>query len=143
MAEEVRVQPRLEFGMRNALLIAAAFLLLSGCQPIFGPTACTLIGCESGLAIEFATVPTEAVRVEAFVREGGPRYVFDCPDANRCGPGVFFPGFTPEVVTIRVTTASGSTTQTVRPKYTKSRPNGPDCPPECIQARVQVTIPGA
>ncbi|HEX2094696.1 MAG TPA: hypothetical protein VHG28_19985 [Longimicrobiaceae bacterium] len=128
--------------MRNALLLAAA-LLLPECQDIPGPGACTLIGCESGLAVELVGAPAGPYRIEAYVREDGPRQVFDCPDPARCLGEAFFAGFTPEVVTIRVTTASGTVTRTFRPEYRKSRPNGPDCPPECVQARVRVETAGS
>jgi hypothetical protein len=45
-------------------------------------------------------------------------------------------------VTIRVTTASGSrVTEVGNVEYRITRPNGPGCPPECLQATVVVELP--
>ena len=58
----------------------------------------TLIGCSSGLEVQLSSIPAGPCRVEAFVREGDPPYVLECPGAAECGGRAFFADFTPEVV---------------------------------------------
>lgn len=125
------------------LLLFPALLLLSGCGSIFGPTACTLIGCESGVEVAFAQRPDAPFRIEAEV-PGHPssRYVYECDEVSRCGGRIFFADFTPDVVRIRVVTAAGTTEQIYSPQYSESRPNGPDCEPLCRTARIMLPLPG-
>lgn len=127
--------------MRCLLLVCAvASVLLSGCNGLAGPTACTEIGCESGLEVVLENAPAVPFRVEAEVPGQQGLYVFDCPDPARCGR-VFFAAFTPDYVRIRVTTAAGTVARDVRPQYAEARPNGPDCPPLCRTATVAVPLP--
>jgi hypothetical protein len=49
--------------------------------------------------------------------------------------------YTPEEVTLTVHWNGQSKTQTVSPSYYSFRPNGPDCPPECRSAFVEITLP--
>jgi hypothetical protein len=131
---------------RSGTLFAAALTLgTAACRALLdsGDVVCTRIGCSSGLTIRFDAVPPPgAYRVELLpAGEGGPRYVVECPDASRCTGGATFPGFTGDYVVVRVTTARGVLTREVRPTYTESRPNGPDCPPVCQQATVAVPLP--
>ena len=72
----------------------------------------------------------------------GPHYVYDCANAAQCGTWAMFTDYTPEAVTIRVTTSAGTREQTAQPTYSVSRPNGPNCGPECRQAQVTVALPG-
>lgn len=123
------------------MLVIPALLLLSGCGSIIGPTACTLIGCESGLEVLFDGAQTEPVRVEAEVPGRPGRFVLECDGTNRCRGGVFFADFTPDAVRIRIVSAAGTTEQLYRPTYTERRPNGPNCEPLCRTARVTAVLP--
>jgi hypothetical protein len=126
----------------RALLSAAAALLSGAGCSVFDPgdDVCTLAGCFSGLRVELAARPTGPFRVEvtSAAAPGGATYVFDCPDAARCGPGAFFPDFTPERVTVRVVTSGGAVTRDFAPAYRTFRPNGDDCEPTCREATVRV-----
>ena len=94
---------------------AVAFLLLSstGCGVIGPGDSCTLIGCNSGLTVHLNAKPTGAYKVEV----------------------VSHPF-------VRITTSTGTkTVEITTVNYVTSRPNGPDCDPECRQATVNVDIP--
>jgi hypothetical protein len=54
---------------------------------------------------------------------------------------VFFPSFTPHHVLIRIITPAGETVREVYPEYEPSQPNGPECPPTCFTAYVDVDLP--
>ena len=120
-------------------LATACVALLAGCNGISG--ACTLIGCDSGLVVLLAQAPTGPYRIEVFSREDAPHYAFDCAVPGQCGD-VRFVDYTPESVTIRVTTSAGTREQTAQPKYSVYRPNGPNCEPTCRSAAVTVALPG-
>lgn len=128
--------------MRFSALFALGVpaILLSGCNGLL-PTDCTLIDCDDGLSVELAAIPTGTYQVEVLLPTG-EIHAAECPDTSRCGPGIFFfSGVTAAEVTIRVTTEAGTRSETVRPRYLESRPNGPGCPPLCRQARVTVGLP--
>ena len=120
---------------------AACVALLAGCTGILDGT-CTLIGCSSGLTVSLAQAPAGAYRIEVFSSPNGPHYVYDCANAAQCGTTTMFTDYTPESVTIRVTTSAGTREQTAQPTYNVGRPNGPNCGPECKQAQVTVALPG-
>jgi hypothetical protein len=123
----------------NRSLSAACVALLAGCSGI--SDLCTLVDCQSGLLVQLAQTPTGPYRIEVFSRDDAPHYVFDCANPATCGYAMFL-DYTPELVTIRVTTAAGTSEQTVQPTYDIDRPNGPNCEPTCKAANVTVPLPG-
>jgi hypothetical protein len=122
-------------------LATACVALLAGCNGIIDG-ACTLIACSSGLTVQLAQAPAGAYRIEVFSSPEGPHYVYDCANPAQCGTAATFSDYTPATVTIRVTTPAGTREQTAQPAYGVSRPNGPNCGPECTQATVTVALPG-
>lgn len=120
-------------------LSAACVALLAGCNGFDG--LCTLVGCDSVLLVRLAQAPAGPYRIEVFSHADAPHYVFDCANPATCGEARFV-DYTPELVTIRVTTAAGASEQTVQPTYDVDRPNGPNCEPTCKGAVVTVPLPG-
>ncbi|MFL5537556.1 MAG: hypothetical protein ACJ8J0_01105 [Longimicrobiaceae bacterium] len=120
-------------------LSAACVALLAGCSGI--SDLCTLVDCDSGLLVQLAQTPTGPYRIEVFSHPESPHYVFDCANPATCGYALFV-DYTPSQVTIRVTTAAGTSEQTVKPTYDVDRPNGPNCDPACMQGTVTVPLPG-
>jgi hypothetical protein len=117
---------------RLSLLPASLVLLLSSCSDV--GQVCTLIGCYDGLSVTLASPPATPFRVEAYVQVGlGSRYTQTC-NATPCY--VFFPGFTPPAVRIDVIAGVDTVTREFTPAYVLSRPNGPQCDPECRNATV-------
>jgi hypothetical protein len=123
--------------MRRFLALAGASLI--GCSDIL-PRACTLIGCDHQLLVAFETPPSGAVRVEALEDGATSPRVIECP-VGSCSFGARFTDFTPAHVVITVITDQGSKQFDLQPEYEQVRPNGRDCPPECTQARVVVSLP--
>ena len=125
----------------SRLFTVATVAVLGGCNGIFGPGACTLVGCDSGLTVRLDRVPAGTFRIEAISPEGAPSQVYDCAGAGpQCAPEAVFRDFTPSQVTIRVTTASGTVTQTFQPQYSENAPNGRECGPICRNATVTVAL---
>lgn len=121
--------------IRSPLLYAAA-AVLAGCTP-FG--ACTLVGCDDGLAVQFQQPPASPFRIEASVPGDPTQYAIDCASAQACFP--MFSGLVAERVTIRLITQQGTRTQEFQPGYKNVYPNGRRCGPACRQATV--TFPAA
>ena len=123
-------------GLLLAVLAAALGAGLSACNAL-GPQACTQIGCDSGLLVELQDEPQAPFTVTATAEDGRTRTI-DCPDPANCR--IFFEGFTPSEVTITYESGGDAVEQTFSPAYTRSRPNGEDCPPECVNATVRLDI---
>lgn len=122
----------------RTFLFSATAAGLAGCTP-FG--ACTLIGCEDGLSVEFQRPPAGAFRIEASVPGDPTQYAIDCASAATCFP--MFPGLVAQRVTIRLVTQEGTRTQEFQPRYEDFYPNGRRCGPACRQATVTFPEQGA
>ena len=115
-----------------------ALVLLASCNPI--TQACTLIGCEDGLAVRLNGAPAGPYRVEAWSELRIAPTVYECGAAETCPP-IFFPGFAGNDVVVRVTTAAGVRTQAFDGvEYQAVYPNGRRCGGACEQAVVTVQL---
>lgn len=100
--------------------------------PPRGPVMCTQIGCSDGLNVELDGF-TEEVELE--LAAGGETRTVTCQPPGPCHH--FVPDFTPEEVTATVFLPDREEERTFTPEYREERPNGPDCPPVCRQARIR------
>ncbi len=125
--------------MKRAFLLWALLIGAACTGDQYGP-ACTLIGCEDGLSVDVqGDLPASyTVSLEA---AGMAMVEYQCTAAAPCSVPHFVPDFTPETVVVRVQGGGVDYSETVTPEYTISRPNGPDCPPECQQATIVVQVP--
>ncbi|WP_420130168.1 hypothetical protein [Longimicrobium sp.] len=121
----------------RSLLFSALAALLAGCIPT---GACTLIGCFDGLSVEFSRPPAGPFRIEATVANGTAVQPIECTDASSCD--LTFRDLIAEQVTLRLTTAEGTLTQSFQPRYEDLYPNGRRCGPSCRQATVTFQLPG-
>ena len=119
------------------LAIAVLAMTLSSCDPDERLQACTLIGCESGLRVVLTTPPAAPYRVEAYVPGSAVRQMRQCNTGGTCD--ITFVDFTPAQVTIEVITTADTVRRDAAPAYQISRPNGPQCDPECRSATVTVS----
>jgi hypothetical protein len=103
-------------------------------------TDCTLIGCDSGLVLRFATPLAGSFHVEATSPDAGSRS-YDCATSPGCLDGAFIVGYFPKTVTLTVTYQGRTATTTVSPTYQESRPNGSGCDPLCRQGIVTLPLP--
>jgi hypothetical protein len=105
--------------------------------------ACTRIGCDDGWTVELvgaAALPaTYTIRVlvdDAVVAS------VQCTPTQPCGEQVFLPGLTAAEAELEIVGGAAPLRWTVTPEYSTLQPNGPNCPPTCRQARVQVRLTG-
>lgn len=128
--------------MRRASLYALAVVIAgiaagsSACDDAPSGTVCTLIGCEDGLRVEIEGGLALPYTVSASVPGASHPWVVECTVAAPCDGSVWFPEFTPDFVRITVETESETRTRDVQVDYESFRPNGPECPPECLQGTV-------
>ncbi len=122
------------------LAIALTALAAACDEDASGPRACTLIGCQSGLTLDLSgDLPADfTIRLSA---DSDSTRTIECDPAHPCEPTVFVSDFTPPRVFIEIDGADLGFRQEFVPEYVTSRPNGPDCPPECRQARLDVVLP--
>jgi hypothetical protein len=106
--------------------------------------ACTRIGCEDGWTLELvgaAALPaTYTIRV---LVDGAVVASVQCSPARPCGEQVFVAGVTAAEAELEIIGGAAPLRWTVTPEYTSLQPNGPNCPPTCRQARVQVRLAGS
>jgi|SRR4029079_5473164 hypothetical protein len=127
----------------SSLRVGGAIVLLAlaaGCSDAV--SVCTELGCMSGLTIHLTSLPAAPFRIEVTVG-GYPDilYSYDCMTGPRCDQDAWFPGLIADRVhvTVRVGTSSRSTD--ITPAYVHFRPNGPNCPPDCLSATISVIPP--
>jgi hypothetical protein len=142
--------------------VLTVVLLTSGCESATASHGCTLVGCVSGLQVDFQTQawPTGAYRVEVTDTTGLHACSTALPlsqDPTTCAgfqlqtSGSALPTTqqslagvhlqtTPSPVTIEVLRDGKSLTkQTFQPVYTTASPNGAGCEPTCTQAHLTMT----
>jgi hypothetical protein len=118
------------------LMLAAA--TGTGCDP-FGTGWCTEIGCWDQVTVELEGPLAGSFAVTA-IGDGEQPVVIDCSPTEPCGRRLVLAGFAPASLTVTYTDSAGSLVETFTPDYDRSRPNGPDCPPECRQATVLLRV---
>lgn len=116
--------------------LSVACAAFASCNP-FEPRACTQIGCSSGLSVVLEGTPTAPFTLTA--TGAGTMESIVCEEAAGCP--LFFEGFAPSQVTISYESGGKEVEQTFSPSYTRSRPNGEDCPPECLSGTVVLELP--
>ena len=122
----------------RALSMCIVACLVAACRSATPPMqACTLIGCSDGVTIIVAGAPPARYTV-ALELPDGRRRSLRCEAAAGCAAGLFFEDVSAEQVTVEISSDAGTSVHEVRPSYVESQPNGPDCPPVCRQARVEV-----
>lgn len=117
-------------------MLAVLAAAVGGCD-LAEPGLCTLVACTDGLLIEFNGTPAAEFTVIA-TADTGETESLTCTDQNACL--LVFRDFTPPEVTIRYESSEQTIEQTFTPEYERTRPNGPDCPPECLVATVVVDL---
>lgn len=136
---EVSAKLRKERTLNRLIVLAAlsvAGSALISCNPL-EPRACTLIGCNSGLRVEIEGTPSGPFTLTATA--GGASESVSCEQGTACD--LFFEDLTPSQVTISYESGGEEIEQTFSPSYTRSRPNGEDCPPECVNGTVVLELP--
>lgn len=126
------------------VLSSALLLLASACLSSSGPSGvCTLLPCAPGLRIDLSSALPEGSRLEVFeVASPAQVRTVPCTASQRCEQFVFIVDYQPTgPIQVRVVTPGRTVTGApVTPVYQTVTPNGRDCPPSCVQARVNAPV---
>lgn len=119
-------------------------------SPVSPTHMCTLIGCRDYLELRLSHEPPQEYVVRVTSSTGESKSITCNPGSEiatasltpDCQAGrVIFYDFVPDEVTIKITWQSGSYSTSGHPTYTSFMPNGPDCPPVCKKATLEVNLP--
>lgn len=130
--------PSRRFGTAVVVLLVMP-LALAACNPL-APKACTLIACAGTFIVEVSGASAGTPVTVVATAPDGTSKTAACRGAGTACTA-FIDGFMPQTATVRVSWNSGTAEFAVTPTYVTTYPNGPDCPPACVQARVALTIP--
>ena len=122
-------------------VLSVVILAVAGCgsNPV---TACTALGCFSGLRLTFDRQPDAETVITIEVDVGGIPWVVRCGVDTDCSTGLSLPDFFPESARVRITSPAGDVVvHEIEPEYEETQPNGPDCPPVCVFATVGLELP--
>ena len=127
----------------HRVLLGLAGLLLawagtSGCG-VVGPRVCTEMGCSSGLVVDLQGASDVPFTLTASVAGRAPE-TLECQSPDACL--LLFEDLTAAEVTLTYTSGGVTVQRTFTPEYERIRPNGEDCPPECVSATVVFDVNG-
>ena len=126
----------------SAFIIFFFSLLFWGCDDsgFFGGQVCTLVGCEDGVSILIGEERPDTLSVTVFVDdESEPYGAIECTDPDH--PCFFRVGEeTPEKITVDIKWEGGEFLESFEPAYEAYQPNGPDCPPTCATASIEINL---
>lgn len=126
-------------GWIGALAVTSLALVAPGCDnSVTG--ACTLIACDDVIRVDLVDVP-ETFTI-TFRAEGEEPLVLDSTDPDFADDVVFIPDVESDRITVEVEADGVEFTETFDLEYETFRPNGPDCPPECRMATIEVDVDG-
>jgi hypothetical protein len=126
--------------MSSRYLAVCLALVTAACTSATQEQACTLIGCSDGLVVRVEGAPEGMTTIE-LKRPFRSPVVLTCTGPDHCAGGIQFADQTPAHAIITITSGDRVKSVELDLAYTKSRPNGPGCEPECRQASVTVVLP--
>jgi len=130
--------------MKTQLLLAALSLttLLAGCAPL--SVGCTEIGCSDQLTLTFVNENNAPITdLAGEISFDGQTLAFDCasPDDSapyECRGDQLILYAAPSEITIAAVGATHEAAGTMAIDYETLQPNGPSCPPTCLQATMTI-----
>ena len=126
------------------LPLLLAVILSSGCEKmgIGRGQVCTQAGCEDGVTVQLSEERPDSLSLTIYMDDNSE--AFDsliCTDqVSSCV--IRAGGITPEKVTVVITWDNEEFRQTFTPGYESFQPNGPDCPPVCKVAAIDIDLSG-
>jgi hypothetical protein len=113
-----------------------------GCEdsPFGGDRVCTQIGCSDGFSVRVSDQRPDSLSISLFINEDAEPFASrhcTMPDQT-CA--LFAEGVTPERVTVQIDWEGGAFRETFTLQYEEFQPNGPDCPPTCRNAGVEIEL---
>jgi len=109
---------------------------------ISGGQACTQAGCADGITIQLSEDRPDSLSLTLYLNDETAAFdSITCTNQDsscvlRAG------GITPETVTVEIRWNNEEYRQSITPEYESFQPNGPDCPPVCSVAVLEIDVTG-
>jgi hypothetical protein len=133
-----------DFKLSAILPVFLFGLFFTGCDGsrFFGGTSCTAAGCVDGVTVSISDERPDSLSLSIFLDDESEAFESKkCTNQDRpCE--IYAGGETPNTVRVEATWRNGEFINTFNPEYETIQPNGPDCPPTCTQASIQIDLSG-
>lgn len=124
------------------LSLLLAVIISSGCEEmgIGGGQVCTQIGCDDGVTVQLLEERPDSLSLTIYMDDNSEAFDFViCTDqVSSCF--IRAGGITPEKVTVEIKWGNEEFRQTFSPEYESFQPNGPNCPPDCEIATIDIDL---
>jgi len=109
---------------------------------IGGGQACTQIGCDDGINVQVSDERPDSLSLTIYLDD--ETEAFDSIVCTNQEPSCVLRtgGITPETVTVEIKWDTEEYRQIFTPEYESFQPNGPDCPPVCNIALLEIDLTG-
>jgi hypothetical protein len=124
-------------GVSVQCTLAIMLAMSAGSCGLSDTEPCTLIGCEGGLWIRLGEPTAGPVSARAVLPDGTVLEA-ECVGEFQCSGGLFFANVTVPSALLEIEIGGAVRTLQVALTYIEARPNGPDCPPPCPIATVDL-----
>jgi len=128
----------------NLITVLLLLTLSAGCDKmgIGGDQACTQIGCDDGINVQLSDERPDSLSLTIYLDD--ETEAFDSIVCTNQEPSCVLRtgGITPETVTVEIKWDTEEYRQTFTPEYESFQPNGPDCPPVCNIALLEIILTG-
>lgn len=103
---------------------------------------CTQIGCDDGVTVQLSEERPDSLSLTIYIDDNSGAFdsVICTDQVSSCI--IRAGGVTPEKVTVEIKWANEEFRQTFSPEYERFQPNGPDCPPVCEVAAIEIDLSG-
>ena len=133
--------------MKNQACFSLFFILLmgligTGCDKlsIGGDRVCTEIGCSDGISLRISGERPDTISIS--IKKNQETELIgsgQCTEPDQ-SCRLFVQGETPESITVEIGWEGEAFKDTFIPQYEEFQPNGPDCPPTCSVATVEINF---
>jgi len=125
------------------LSLLLAVIISSGCEESGiddGQVVCTHVGCDDGVTVQLSEERPDSLSLTIHVDDNTEAFdsVICTDQVNSCF--IRAGGITPEKVTVEIKWGNEEFRQTFSPEYESFQPNGPNCPPDCEIATIDIDL---
>lgn len=133
--------------MKNfKLFIVLSMIILgflsAGCDgsEFFGGEVCTQVGCSDGVTIRISEERPDSLSLTIYLNDDTEAFATThCTNQNQhCILGI--DEETPENVAVKIGWKNGEFNKIFTPEYENFQPNGPECPPTCKSAFIEIDL---
>jgi len=126
---------------KEFILLILGMIVLVACNPSNDKALkpCTLIGCTDGINILLRSSLPNSATIE--ISYNGMSKSISCAQSLCSANNIFFENIMPASFSVKVSNNGEVLHESTHsPTYKSNQPNGPDCPPDCKQAEITISV---